>query len=609
MEPTFRLRRFPAVAMDWCGEEGGTIMKIALRTLLIVALAALPLTGIAQDLDENLGEDFSQDFVGAFQMGAWYANPQGSADKVSEFEPDSGSPTVAFLTDSHNDWGSLSLGFDFNHKNDNKGHVDFDLGRMVRSHTTYNKFMHRFGHDHMENLEGTSTNGKVVQHTDLDPFQEYGINYERFEHRTEFQFDMLSALTLAVEYRDQRRHGHKQAYTTSHCDTCHVTSQDHRVDERTRDAKFEAIVGWKGGSLVGSWNHRTLNHGQDSVNIQFDDALHPEAQTPVFDNRLQYDSDVGSVPADLWSEQEKSTGRLDLNLNNVGGFAINIGGVLQDSKNKYTGYRSTYKGGMLNAARAFGKSSRLRWRARYYTLNNDSVWIDVNDRPSIAGPHAGLTYEDWTGQNFDHTRRSVMDRNVFESKLDFSHRFGKKFGTLRFAWDYSIKDRDHYEVLPNETETTTNLFGVYWRARPTKNLKFNAQYRHAEITNPFMLVDGACSTLVSGSNSNPWDPNLTAQYYEFQNERIAETTASPSSSDEFKVGLNWMIGSRTNLTGSFRDWDGDNGDGDLTEWSRNTQNATVTLWSGPSETFSWYVGYAMTNADLDAPVCIPIFDG
>ena len=602
-------------------------MKIALRTLLIAALAAMPLTGLAGDtdsdlkigldeelsgnLDQNLSEDFSQDFEGIFHMGAWSADTKGSPDKVSEFEPDGGFPTLAVLVNSHTDGGSLGVRFNLNDSNDLSGDLDFDLGRMVRSHNTYNKFMHRFSHDEMANLEATSTNGKVVWHTDLDPMQEYGIDYQVFDSRTEFQFDMLSALTLAFEYRDQRRSGHKQAYTTSHCDTCHVYSQDHKVDERTRDAKIEGAFGFKGGSIVASWNHRTLNYGQDAVSLQFDDALHPEAQTPVFDNRLQYDSDVGVIPADLWSEQEKTTGRLDVNLNSLGGFAINLGGVLQDSKNQYTGYRADYKGFMLNAARAFGqtKRTRFRWRLRSYTVDTDDVWVDVHDRPSIAGPHAGLTYEDWTGQNFDFMRQSALNRDTFESRMDVSFRLSKALGTLRLAWDYLDNDREYYEVRPGDTKTTENILGLYWRSRPGKHLKLRAHYKHGSIDNPFMLVNGACSTLESGSNSNPWDPNLTAQYYEFQDARIADTTASPSSYDEFKVGLNWRIGSRSSLNGTYKYWDGDNQDGTLTDWSRSTQNVALTFWSAPTETISWYIGAATTNADRDAPICIPVFDG
>lgn len=592
-------------------------MKIAIRTLLIVALAALPLTAVSGDLndalqlnlDETLGDDFSQDFAGGFQMGGYGVDAEGAQEKVSEYTPNESSPAMGVLFDSHNDGGTLEFNFNFLQKKDFNGDLNFDIGRMVRSHNTYTKFIHRAPHDQMLNLEATSTNGKVVEHTDLDPYQVYGMTYENFDSRTEFQFDMLSALTLAVEYRNQKRNGHEQAYTTSHCDTCHVKSQDHKLEERTRDAKIEAMYGWQGGNVVASWNSRTLKYGDNSVPIQFDNALHPELQVPVFNNRLQYDDEVGTVPADLWPNQEKSTGRLDINLNNLGGFAVNLGGVLQDSKNSYTGYRAGYKGFMLNAARAFGKRTRVRWRSRFYSLNNDEVWVDVNDRVSIAGPHAGQTYEDWTGQNFDHMRKSAIDRDVFESRLDASFRMGKRAGTLRLGWDYKTNDRENYQVLEGETKTTKSLLGLYWRARPVKNFKLNAYYKYADITNPFMLVDGACSTLVSGSNSNPWDPDATAQYYEFQDARIAETTASPESWDEFKFGLTWTIATRTTLSGTYKYRDGSNQAGDLTNWSNTNQNATVTLWSGPTQTFSWYLGYAMTDSKRDAPVCIPVFDG
>ena len=63
------------------------------------------------------------------------------------------------------------------------------------------------------------------------------------------------------------------------------------------------------------------------------------------------------------------------------------------------------------------------------------------------------------------------------------------------------------------------------------------------------------------------------------------------------------------FSASYRYWDGDNTDGDLSDWSRTNHNATVTLWSAPQETWDWYVAYAMQTADLDAPMCTPIMDG
>jgi hypothetical protein len=486
--------------------------------------------------------------------------------------------------------------------------VNFDLNRMVRSHTSFNQFHHRFPHDRMKNLEATSTNHKVVRHTDHNPNDVYGLVYDDLFHRTEFQFPLMSALTMALEIRDQNRTGHVQAFTTSHCDNCHVNSRTHSLDERTRDLKFEATMDFDGGSLIASANHRTLKYNTNSVTHLFDDALHPHLQTPVFDNRLQYDSAEGAKMADFWPDSEKTKYRLDLYLNNIAGFAINAGGVWSDTKNNYTGYRATYQGYMVNAARVLGKKVQLRWRARAYTLDNDDVFIDTNDRVSIAGPHAGRTYEQVYGKNFDHWRYSAMNRDTLSSDLELGYRISKEAGTLRARWKYEAIDREYYEVLPGETETTKNVLGLYWRARPAKGFKIDAHYKFGDISNPYMLIDGACSTLVSGRYDNPWQPE-TPDYDDFQSERIAETSASAEEFQEFKVGASFFFGSATTLSGTYRYWDGDNQAGDLTDWQRTNSMATLTLWSAPARDWDWYVAYAFTKSELDAPVCIPVFDG
>jgi len=162
-------------------------------------------------------------------------------------------------------------------------------------------------------------------------------------------------------------------------------------------------------------------------------------------------------------------------------------------------------------------------------------------------------------------------------------------------------------VLPGEFQTTTNRLGVTWRARPAKKWKANASLRYAEIENPFMLINGACSTLESSSYPNPWSPE-TPQYDQFQDARKAETTASPADWTEFKFNLAYVSG-KTTVTGSYRWWDGSNDEGDLTNWSRASQNATITLWSAPRETWDWYLAYALFDTQLDVPICLPVFDG
>lgn len=573
-------------------------MKTTLRLTLALVLAALPLTAVA-------GDDGDTESHAA--LGLWTTDVDGSPDMAAEYFDDGSGPLIDVTVNTHQDWGSLFLLGDFQSTNQNSASLDFDIKRLVRSHTSWDKFVHRLGHDPMTNLEATSFNGKVVQHTDFDPTTNYDITYSDLFSRTELQLPSLRALTLGVDFRQQQRKGHTQAFTTSHCDTCHIKSQDHALDQKTNDVTLDAKVAWHGGYVKGAFTSRELKNGTLGVPVTFDDALHPELQLPLFDNRLQYDSDVGEVIADLTPDINKDTGRLDLAINNLAGFALTANGVWSTTENTYTGLESDYAGYILTAAKRFKSGLRLRWRGRVYSIDNDDVFVDVNDRPGIAGPQAGMTYEDVYGVNFDHTRLSALNRDAFESKLDASYRFGRKAGTLRGIWDYDNVDREHYEVLPGKKKTTTNILGVTWRARPAKGFKFEAGFRHADISNAFTLIDGACSTLVSEPWPNPWNPD-TPQYFEFQDERIAETTASPSSWDKLDLRFAYSTG-RTSLSAKYVYWDGDNSDGDLTDWSRTNQTATVTLWSAPSDSWSWYAAYAWQDSEMEAPACLPVFDG
>ncbi|MCP4896906.1 MAG: hypothetical protein GY906_08010 [bacterium] len=573
-------------------------MKTMFRIVLALTLATVPLMVSAGE-----GEDTE----GKVVFGGWGANTSESQDMVSEYQPTDGSAVVGLFLKSHGEVGAFEIQSLYRHEDDTDLEVDFDIKRMVRSHTSYSTLLHRFGHDPMHNLEGASFNGKAVRHSDLDPDQEYGLQYRVLDHWTEFQFPQLSVLTLGVGYREQKRSGHMQAYTNNHCDNCHIVSRSHPIREKTTDGTLSADVAWKGGSLTASATSRRLRQDYSSVTHLYDDALHPEKQKPLFDNRLQYDSKEGPMAADFWPDIDKDIMKLNIALANVGGFVVNGGAVWTQTENRYTGLKSDYNGYILNAAKRWKSGWGLRWRGQVYAIDNDNVFVDTNERVTPAGPHAGQTYEDIYGVNFDHWRYSAMNRDVFQSKTELAKRFGGKAGTLKFQWDYQNIDREHYEVLPGEKKTTKNLVGVSWRTRPAKGWKINANLRHADVTNAFTLINGACSTLESPRYTVPWFPE-TPQYHDQHDTRIAETTASASSWDELKLSASYVTG-KTTVTGTYRYFDGSNTDGNLTDWSRNNNSATLTVWSAPAQTWDWYLGYALTDSKIDSPVCIPIFDG
>jgi len=279
-------------------------MKHAFRLFLILALVTVPLIAFAGDDDETtnaatlgnpgpwtftfLGTEYvvpgfnaaEGDTESKIELGVWNVDISGSPDMAAEFYDDGSGPLANATVATHQKWGSLYFMGAYQSENTNAGELTFDIGRTVRSHTSYEKFLHRLGHDPMTNLEATSINGKVVQHTDLDSQTDYNLDYSVLRSRTELQFAGLRPLTIGVDFREQKRKGHRQAFTTSHCDTCHTYSQAHALDEKTSDVTLDAKVAWRGGFAKAAFTSRSLKYGTSSVPAQFDDALHPELQVP-----------------------------------------------------------------------------------------------------------------------------------------------------------------------------------------------------------------------------------------------------------------------------------------------------------------------------------------
>lgn len=546
---------------------------------------------------------------GSVSLGGWSADKEGSPDRVSEYEPNDGGVDFRLDIESFGAWGHWILSTRARDDDDQQHELDFDIRRSLRSTTTYTALPHRLGHDPLTNFQAVTNHGRVVQRSDLDPDRVYGIRYDRFEHRTEYQPRGAPAWTFGVGYRRQERDGIKQAVTVSHCDTCHVVSQSRPVDERTEDVGLDVQKTWEGGALQASFDHRELRQGVQAISLLFDDALQPELRVPIFDNRLQWDSAQGPQPVHQVPDITKDIAKLRLTFPDAKGFAVRVGTLWSNTENDLTGLSSDYQGGTITAARRLGERWRLRWRARAYGIDNDEVFVDIAEPVSLAGPTRGLTFREIYGFDPDFLRLSALDRDVVESRVDVVFKMdSKKRGSIRLQWDHERVDRDHYQVAVGETETVENVLGLRWSGRPRKGVRLSAGYRHGDVDNPFSLVDGAFSTLESPRVTSPFDPR-GAQYYRFQDARIAETTAAPEQWDELKLGISVQLDQGSALSGSYRFWDGENQGGDLTDWSRTQQAATLSYWSTPTPELSWNLAYTWHESELNFPIAIPIFDG
>ena len=573
-----------------------TIPRASL-TIALLSLAALSVATVA--------------FAGevTLEVGAWDADVDGTPDVVAEYESTDGGADLALDAWNIGEMGAFFATLDARGDDDQLHEVRFDIRRMVRSTTTYTAFPHRLGYDPLTNLEAATNHGRLVWHTDLDPGARYELDTSDLRHRTEIQPMRAHALTIGIDYRLQRRDGHAQALNISHCDSCHVSSQAQPIDQQTEDIGLDLLYAWASGSVRAAYTHRELTESAEPLTLLYDDALQPELRIPIFDNRVSFDSAQGPLPVHARPDIDKGIFEIGLAFPDVGGFAVHLDGVDATTENQATGLAADYRGMVLSAARILDSGWRLRLRARAYSVDNDEVFVDIAEPVSIAGPHAGRTYRDVYGFNPDYLRLSSLDRSVFESRVDVGYRISKRAGTLRFTWDHETIDRDNFAVAPGVTETVENVYGVAWRARPRPGLNLRLRYRHTDVDAPFANVDGAFSTLVSPRVSSPFAPNA-AQYFDFQRARIADPSASPESADEVKLQLTYTPDQGQSLLSlSLRDWSGENDDGDLNDWSRDTRSATLAYWAQPSPTWQWSLAYSHQGSELIFPIAIPIFDG
>ena len=574
-------------------------------------LAALVVVMIPTAIQAAVGDTGTVVIERKIWLGYWDSSVDGSPDAAAEYSVIGDGPDIGAKVKSIHDWGALDVYARFRDSADQDYEVDFDVNRVFRSQNLFSSVIHRLGHQPLDRYEAATVHGRVVWQTDLNPESEYDLKYQVFETNNEVQVPSVDGLTVGFGYRNQQRKGTRQHTTVSHCDACHVYSQDRPTDETTDDAYIDVKYAWAQNFVRAGYIGRNFSENPTNISLLFDDALHPERRLPLFDNRLQFDSAEGPQPVDLVPDISKYKFRLDTAVN-YKGWAIVGEGVTSSTENDYTGNKADFTGFMASVAKRFGSDQRwnFRWRGRSFTTDTDTVILTPIQRPGVAGPQSLGTYSDyypnWPEQ---YVRLPSLNRDVIESKADVTYRLANRSaGQLRFFWHYDKQGREYYEVAPGKKDTSTNTLGLSWSARPGKGWKTYVAAKYADISNPFMIVDGKYSTLISQpSGGSPFDPRA-AQYWEMHNARIGEGAASPSA--YFQGDLRGTYLTDTGMmTASYRYWKGDNNDSDINDWKRDSQAFNITYWATPAPDWKWYIGYNYNDTSMDTVYAIPIFDG
>lgn len=551
----------------------------------------------------------AQGVTGSVEVAGRGTSTDENQNLAAEYrETDSGAEVRAAIQATF-DKLFLELTTDVRSSDDQATGLTFDINRLVRSHTTFTRLPHALTHDPLDNLRGSISDVKVTWSTDLEPNAEYGIRFSELANRTDIQIPALPWLILSTEFREQWREGHKQSLSVSHCSTCHVQSQGREVNEHTREAGLAARASFGSWSVAGKVASRDFRERGASPTRVYELVEQPALRTPLFRDRIQYDSRNGALAYDLVPTTQKDIARIEIANGNLGGFAFNLAGVKTELTNTATGNEVEYTGASFILGRRIGRAGNFSLRARTYSIDSTDFFVDATEPPAVAGPYAGKTYRERYGLDPDFLRQSAIDRSVTEALARYTHRLGR--GTsITAQYDVRAIDRDTYEVAVGETSTLEQKIRLTYSLRPAKDLMLRASAAYADIQHPFALIDGACNTdpLQTTPTASPLVPG-SVQYYQIHDARSADLSASPASWAELKLAGSYQLGASSMAALSMRWWDGDNSDEDLNQWSRTITAATATWNWAPAETSDIYVAATYGTRELEQHICIPLMDG
>lgn len=466
------------------------------------------------------------------------------------------------------------------------------------------------------------TGGASLYGEDLTPGDEFAITWREWKAGTELTIPSVPNLTFDVSFRKEHREGTEQSITNSKCSSCHVTGQSREVDETTEDLK--AGVTGKFGLLTlrYEFTDRKFDNDAGDPSVNYDNVMKPGQpfDNKVFNDRMTYDYDDGSLKADTTPESEKQAhlikARVDLaNDTTVVGSYVNseVESDKGDEPGIFTINRSTlvtnYDGYGLKATTRFGKL-KLSAYGKLEEVESDSVDVEFQTKTAPTSPSAGATYNDSNTGFYSSTNESALSRDVFNAGVDVMYRLAKR-STLRLGYEYESEDREDEHF----GETETNTFKAKLSMRPVKGISVRAGYTYQDIDNPFGKSHGALVEVgdtrlqakfgvpgyLVGGNSDLYG----TQFYA---EREADLSNQPDEVHEAKLSTTWAPSPYFSATLTYR-FKGEENDLNRSTWEQNTHSPGLSMWYAPNQKFALTASYNYFDQRSETAFCQGFYDG
>ena len=453
------------------------------------------------------------------------------------------------------------------------GFVDFN--RILKAHVTYRSLPHQLDHDPLDYVDGGSGTGGtfIVRHDDTDPTANYEMRYGTLEAGVDLNFKNV---TFFLGHERQTRGGSHQVMTVAHCANCHTVAFTKQYEELTRTLSAGARLTLSALTLEYAFTNRDYEDAGANPLYQFDDAVQPATLQDIFLNRVQYDDANGLLPVSSDPSTHKFSntvkGRLAI------GDASLTGNFTQSrTENTDQNLAYDYTGGFSRLFVPIGQKMSIRGDFRRYSIDNDSVFVNVVEQTTPAGLSAGLTYPQAFPNDFPTTFDFVRDSSLNRTPTEFGLELGvqpAKRTFLRFGYGWQALEREFYEV----DKTVTNT--VYVAGRSTLGKKANTRFRvqFEDTKDPFLHHQAAIPAVLQPSMSPGNSPLTGLQYYTMYEARQADLTSFPSRNLFVEGMITATPTERLAITGHYRWRDSENDELNYSQWGRTAYSPGVDVW-------------------------------
>lgn len=478
-------------------------------------------------------------------------------------------------------------------------------GHWFTSTTTYNKFMHKMGHDYLTNMVYRETvnpdtnqpGGKMATYYDHNPSVDYFKVYEDLQQVFNIQLNTEMESDLELGFRAQTRTGVHQTMQLSHCDNCHVQTMAADLDQVNYDAwvKVHAKVNNR-FDVSYKFTYSKFENDADPTMYAIDLPRHPAngGNVEEFGSRQVFGGE--DVVSGYVNDNERASHEV-----RVEGQVTDVDRIVGNAsyskvKNKGANLNLTTTAGSFRWSHKYNNQFRMDALFSYYKMDNDDIMIDL---PAWRDGRGG------GGQDFDWMRYSAYDRNV--SLLKFKGYY-KKDNNNRFTFTarYEQVDRENTMVtFDQETETVETELKVRWDGR-YGDLRAMLEASYETIDNPFANAAGIIEPSL-GTTLTPIDGNTFVYYW--QRYRIGEATNLPSTDMNLRGNLSYKVSDRVSVSANLNYRDGSNDDLNYYEFDVEALNAGLNLFAVLNDKAVMNFGFNHSNMETQAFFSVPVFDG